>query len=315
MQKEYLTQHHPSSFRDQIYVYPVVSRRANGISVGINLSPTALCNFRCIYCQTETSSLRRSDKPGSSKQESNGPASSAPATSAPESSLRNRSLDWPRFEQELRNTVDLIRSGRIFADPHFAQTEPEKRYFRDFAFSGDGEPTLSPDFPAAVRTLARIRRDLDLPEVKLILITNGTLLQKESIQSALDELIENRGEIWVKLDAGTEKGYRAISRSAVPYSTIISNIDYASARWPVVIQTIFLKKNGLLPDPDEISALCDQIGNFIRKGRKITRMQIYTIARTPAENYVESLKNEEMDDFARILRARLPIPLQTFYSH
>ena len=33
------------------YVYPVVSRRAGGVSVGINLSPNNACNWRCVYCQ------------------------------------------------------------------------------------------------------------------------------------------------------------------------------------------------------------------------------------------------------------------------
>ncbi|MCZ7653281.1 MAG: hypothetical protein M5R42_01880 [Rhodocyclaceae bacterium] len=33
------------------YVYPVVSRRAGGVSIGINLNPNNACNWRCIYCQ------------------------------------------------------------------------------------------------------------------------------------------------------------------------------------------------------------------------------------------------------------------------
>src|SRR3990167_10354608 len=33
------------------YVYPVVSRRAEGVSVGINLNPNNACNWRCAYCQ------------------------------------------------------------------------------------------------------------------------------------------------------------------------------------------------------------------------------------------------------------------------
>jgi wyosine [tRNA(Phe)-imidazoG37] synthetase (radical SAM superfamily) len=33
------------------YVYPVVSRRAGGVSVGINLNVNNACNWRCIYCQ------------------------------------------------------------------------------------------------------------------------------------------------------------------------------------------------------------------------------------------------------------------------
>lgn len=294
MQEEILTRHHPSYYRNQIYVYPVVSRRAKGISVGINLSPTALCNFHCIYCQVE-SSIRRKEDDHSQKD------------------LKQR-VDWARFDQELRNTVDLIRSGRIFEDPHFAHTDPEKRYFRDFALSGDGEPTLSPDFPEAVHHLVQIRKDLDLSDVKLVLITNGTLLRQDSIRRALDELVANHGEIWVKLDAGTEAEYRSINRSPVLYSTIISNIKEAAIRWPIVLQTILLKKGGISPSLDEIRIWCDHVNDFIRQGGQILRLQIYTVARTPAEDYVSSLDDEEMDRFARIIGAEVPLPLETFYS-
>src|SRR5687768_11026624 len=34
-----------------VYVYPVLSRRAGGVSVGVNLNPNNACNWRCIYCQ------------------------------------------------------------------------------------------------------------------------------------------------------------------------------------------------------------------------------------------------------------------------
>ena len=44
---------HPRSFAENLYVYPVLSRRAGGISIGINLNRNQFCNFRCIYCQVE----------------------------------------------------------------------------------------------------------------------------------------------------------------------------------------------------------------------------------------------------------------------
>ena len=33
------------------YIYPVVSRRAGGVSIGINLNTNNACNWACIYCQ------------------------------------------------------------------------------------------------------------------------------------------------------------------------------------------------------------------------------------------------------------------------
>src|SRR5665213_1458021 len=42
---------HPRSYHDNKFVYPVLSRRSRGISIGINLNPDKVCNFDCIYCQ------------------------------------------------------------------------------------------------------------------------------------------------------------------------------------------------------------------------------------------------------------------------
>jgi len=45
------TEDHSRDSVDMRYVYPVISRRAGGVSVGINLNPNNACNWRCIYCQ------------------------------------------------------------------------------------------------------------------------------------------------------------------------------------------------------------------------------------------------------------------------
>ena len=44
---------HPRRFEDFKFVYPVLSRRAHGISIGINTNPDKVCNFDCIYCQVD----------------------------------------------------------------------------------------------------------------------------------------------------------------------------------------------------------------------------------------------------------------------
>jgi hypothetical protein len=45
------TEDHSRDSAGMRYVYPVVSRRAGGVSIGINLNPNNACNWRCIYCQ------------------------------------------------------------------------------------------------------------------------------------------------------------------------------------------------------------------------------------------------------------------------
>src|SRR5687767_2793138 len=44
---------HPRSFETNRFVYPVVSRRSGGVSIGVNLNPDKVCNFDCIYCQVD----------------------------------------------------------------------------------------------------------------------------------------------------------------------------------------------------------------------------------------------------------------------
>ena len=48
--------HHPRTFQENRFVYPVLSRRSHGLSVGINLNPDKICNFDCIYCQVDRTS-------------------------------------------------------------------------------------------------------------------------------------------------------------------------------------------------------------------------------------------------------------------
>ena len=55
MQNSPLFDAHPRVFAANRYVYPVLSRRAGGISIGVNLNLDQSCNFRCIYCQVDRS--------------------------------------------------------------------------------------------------------------------------------------------------------------------------------------------------------------------------------------------------------------------
>src|SRR5215467_13642404 len=44
---------HSRTWRENLYVYPVISRRSKGLSIGVNLNPDKACNFDCIYCQVD----------------------------------------------------------------------------------------------------------------------------------------------------------------------------------------------------------------------------------------------------------------------
>ena len=77
---------------------------------------------------------------------------------------------------------------------------------------GDGEPTISPLFPEAVEAAIEVRTRLAAPGLKLVLITDALTLQKPKTRAAVDRMMANGGEIWAKLDAGTDEYFRLVCR-------------------------------------------------------------------------------------------------------
>ena len=292
MVKLYPTQNHPSFYHGQKIVYPVVSRRSGGVSIGINLSPSKRCNFACVYCQVNCQRLAEKE---------------ILSQISPE-------VDFDTLRLELKETVRVVLSGELFSEERFHDTPPEKRSLHDFAFSGDGEPTLSPQFSQAVQLVADLRDEVAADSVKLILITNATTLKNKETVEGCDTLIERNGEIWAKLDALNEDVYREINRSAVPYSTIINNLTFAAKRWPIKIQTMFVRKSSALPTHGEIDFYINTLDRIVSSGGRISSLQLYTVARPPVESNVSALNQVEMDAIADEVRLKTGLLTEVFYS-
>jgi wyosine [tRNA(Phe)-imidazoG37] synthetase (radical SAM superfamily) len=276
---------HSRDFKSNFYVYPVLSRRAGGISIGVNLSRNKFCNFQCIYCQVDPA------EPG-----------------------EDEIIDLPHLRQELDRTVDLVTSGRIFEDKQFSGTPESLRRLNDIAFSGDGEPTACRNFAQAVAVCAEVRRGHRLDDVKLVLITNASLLHRWNVLPGLEILDQNNGEIWAKLDAGTEAYYHQVARSAVSWRQILDNLrDTARAR-PIVIQSLFMRIRDQPPPADEIEAYCRRLQEIVAGGGKIKLVQIHTIARRPAESWVAPLGNAEVDSIAETVSRETTLPVAAFYG-
>ncbi|MDR1618872.1 MAG: hypothetical protein LBS06_07495 [Treponema sp.] len=125
---------------------------------------------------------------------------------------------------------------------------------RDLCFSGNGEPTMSPAFPAALECAARFRNTL-APEAALVLITNGTgLLKKETFDFLRRAAAAWALRIWLKLDAGTEDWYRLVNSSAVPFTALTGKIRDFVRLAPVIIQTMVCSINGRPPPDSEAAA-------------------------------------------------------------
>lgn len=282
-----LPQHraHPRTYRENRYVYPVVSRRSKGISIGVNLNPDKVCNFDCIYCQVDRST---------------------PAEVA--------DLDVDRLLLELSLTLDWLESGVLFEDASFKDVPIALRRVNDIAFSGDGEPTTPSRFPEIVAQVAELKRQRGLDAVKLVLITNATMFHRPRVMQGLETLMVNNGEIWAKLDAGTSEYYHLVERTVTPFERIIENLKLAARKFPIVIQSLFMRIAGAGPSDAEIGAFIDRLNEVAAAGGVLTLVQVYTVARTPAEAYVGALANEEVDAIAERVRSATGIAVESYYG-
>ncbi len=282
-----ITRDHRRQWRDCVYVYPVVSRRAKGLSVGVNLNLNKACTFDCVYCQVD----RRARRRGLSRGQ-----------------LRRLTVDLRVLADELQLALTEAASGRLWREGRFAETPPEMRRINDIAFSGNGEPTCLPQFDRAVRTAADVKRSLRLDETKIVVITNATQLDRGPFQRAIPILQANNGEVWAKLDAGTEKMFQRINRpkGQATLDTVCRGITNLGRQMPVVIQSLFLKLRGRGSSPAQINAYCDRLGDLVDAGAQIKQLQVHTIARNPAEPSASWLCDEELDRVAAAIRRRLP---------
>jgi wyosine [tRNA(Phe)-imidazoG37] synthetase (radical SAM superfamily) len=277
---------HPRTYRENLYVYPVLSRRARGISIGVNLNPDKVCNFDCIYCQVDRTT--------------------PPAV---------RRVDEPRLRDELLAILLEAKSGALFDRPEFRTLPDAVRVVRDITFAGDGEPPSYPNFLGVVEDVLAIKKSAGFPELKVILLTNATLIDRPRVKDAMRLMDGDHGEFWLKLDAGTEEYYRLVDRTTIPLARVLANILEAARVRPVVLQSLFMKVRGEGPPPAEIDAFCDRVGEILAGGGAVSLIQVYTVARPPAERYVTPIPDEDLDRIAARVRERIPrVPVETFYS-
>ncbi|MCD4825905.1 MAG: radical SAM protein [Phycisphaerae bacterium] len=280
---------HRRQWRDCSYVYPVISRRAGGLSIGVNLSIDKRCNFGCLYCQID----RRIERPA-------------------------MEVIIPQLRRELDAALTAATTGSLWQEDRFAETPADMRRINDIAFSGDGEPTRLETFDLAVQAAADAIHQHSLAgKVKIVVITNSSLLVSPQMRRALKILNEMNGEIWAKLDAGTEDFFQQVNRPAagLNLANICDGIREASTACPLTIQTLFFRLDSQPPSRDEINAYIDRLRHIIDTGGRIRLVQLHTIARSPASSQVSTLPDDQLDAIAETVRQAIaPIPVKTYYG-
>lgn len=262
------------------YVYPVISRRAGGVSIGINLNPNNACNWRCIYCQVPD--LKRGTAPA---------------------------IDLIKLEQELRIFLHELVYG------HFMQKRvpTEARIIKDIALSGNGEPTSAREFEQVIEMIGRVKADFPLPkELKLVLITNGSLINRAHVQKGLLRMAGLNGEIWFKLDSVTPAGRLRINSTRANLQRMRENLQTAASLCPTWLQTCVFKLNGVHPNTAETNAYTGFVGTLLQEGTRIQGVLLYTLARPALQPEAPALSKADpvwMETFADKIRA-LGIPVK-----
>ncbi|MGH8752037.1 MAG: radical SAM protein [Burkholderiales bacterium] len=255
------------------YVYPVISRRAGGVSVGINLNPNNACNWRCIYCQVPE--LKR------------GPA--------PE-------IDLQKLNEELRGFLRELLDGD-FLQKH---VPAQARRINDIALSGNGEPTSSKQFAAVVDLIGQALEDFKLKnKIKLVLITNGSLMARKTVQEGLAQMKTLNGEVWFKLDSASAAGMRRINSVKRSARQTLNNLRIAVTLCPTWLQTCVFALDGKPPSAAEQAAYLRFAGSLQKQQIAVQGVLLYGLARLsmqPEAPRLSALPPSWLEDFARVIR-------------
>lgn len=238
---------HDRDAAQMVYVYPVVSRRAGGVSIGVNLNPNNACNWRCVYCQVP--GLKRGTAPA---------------------------IDLGLLETELTTMLSQIVAG------DFMQTRvPEgARRLNDIALSGNGEPTSAKEFADVVRLIGKVMARFNLTgKIKLVLITNGSLISRTTTQLGLKRMAKLKGEVWFKLDSGTREGMTRINNTRQSLKKTAEHLALAAKLCPTWVQTCVFATDDVEPAPAEQQAYLDFLAARVREGVKLEGVLLYGIAR------------------------------------
>lgn len=251
------------------YVYPVISRRAGGVSIGINLNPDNACNWRCIYCQVP--GLKRGSAPP---------------------------VDLALLEKELRGFLHEVQHGE------FMQRVPSgMRRINDIALSGNGEPTSAQEFAEVIELIGSLKP----PELKLVLITNGSLMQREMVQQGVRRLAQLNGEVWFKLDRASESGMAQVNDTRTTPAAVRRNLAIAIACCPDTwLQTCWFALDGVAPGKQDEDDYLDFLDGLLRDGIKPQGVLLYGLARPSLQAEaprLSALPPQQMEAFAARLRA------------
>jgi wyosine [tRNA(Phe)-imidazoG37] synthetase (radical SAM superfamily) len=273
---------YPRDFLDNQFVYLVISPRAGGLSIGVNVNPIFKCSFRCLYCEVDRT------QPGRASQ-----------------------FNLEKMVAELRSTIELTHSGALQRMPRYANLPPDLLKLRHVAISGDGEPTMADHFVDSLETIVHFRSLGLFPFFPIVVVTNSTALDRQAIRDGL-KCLTRRDEIWAKLDGGTQQYLEKLNGTPFSLDQILNNILLLGRQRPVVIQSLFPAIDGEPPPDAEIQQYANRLKELKKAGAEIPLVQIYSATRPMAKTGCSHLPLKSLSEIARTVRRVTGLRAQVF---
>ena len=254
----------PIPLQPSIIYGPVRSRRL-GASLGLNASPITykLCSFNCVYCQYGWTTVHTMD-------------------------TADRLGDFPAphdFRQALKNTLS------------------ENKEIDNITFSGNGEPTLHPQFEELV-DIAKELRDNYFPKANIGILSNSSTVNIEKIRRALAKLDFKI----MKLNAGDLTVFRKINRpgKAVDYEVIVKGLKSLK---DVILQTMFVDGTIQNIGDKEVAEWIKRVGEI-----RPIKVQIYSLHRPPAEPSLQEVPAETLREIAARTEETTGVPAEVIVA-
>lgn len=272
----------PRDFLGNRFVYAGVSSRTRGLCIGINVNPSKNCNFNCVYCE-----VRRDLPPHESR------------------------LDVEVMAVELERTLGGFLHGQLRRRPLFRGLPDQMIESASVLLSGDGEPTLAPEFLKAVQTVVHMRALGKFPFFKIVLLTNAKEIGTPEVQQGIKALTRS-DEIWVKFDAGTQNCLNRITRTDTPIETICQNTLALARERPIVIQSMFPALAGREPSIEEIEQYAQRLGELRMAGAQIEMVQVCSATPLSRTCDCSHLPLKLLSKIARTVTARTGLKAEVF---
>jgi wyosine [tRNA(Phe)-imidazoG37] synthetase (radical SAM superfamily) len=231
---------------DEIVFGPIFSRRL-GSSMGVNLLPSVgkLCNFDCVYCECGWN--------------------------------KDGAVQGRRFP-ELQEVELALREKMLKAASEGVPVD-------SITFSGNGEPTMHPDFAKIIDITLRLRDEF-FPQAKVSVLSNATLLGREDVSQALRK-VDNP---ILKIDASTQELVQKINKPVGTYrlAEVLENMKKFEGNF--ILQTMFLKSKEF----DTVASGALEAWMDIVRMLRPRQVMVYTIDRETPDKSLEKYTVEEM---------------------